>query len=137
MTVDASRAPTVSRSVSRIAERISQWTGRPFTFILALLVVAIWAISGPAFRFSDTWLLVVNTGTSIVTFLMVFLIQNEQNRDGAAVQAKLDELIRALEPAKNKFMGIEKLSVEEVQELREETVEEVKILDEMVAEQDA
>jgi low affinity Fe/Cu permease len=135
MTVDAPRTWTMSRSVSRIAERISQWTGRPFTFIFAALVVAIWAVSGPVFHFSDTWLLVMNTGTSVVTFLMVFLIQNEQNRDGAAVQAKLDELIRALEPAKNKFMGIEKLSVEEVQELRAETVEEVKILDEMVAEQ--
>ena len=82
---------------------------------------------GPVFHYSNAWLLVVNTATSIATFLMVFLIQNKQNRDDAAIQTKLNELIRALEPAKNKFVGIETLTVEEVQELRDETVAELKV----------
>lgn len=119
---------SLSRSFTRIADRVAHVTGQPITLMLACLVVATWAISGPVFHFSDSWQLTINTGTSIITFLMVFLIQGTQNRDGAAVQAKLDELIRALEPAKNKFMGIEKLTAEEVQEMRDEKVEEVKVL---------
>lgn len=84
------------------------------------LSILIWAVTGPIFNFSDTWQLVINTGTTIVTFLMVFLIQSTQNRDGLAVQTKLDELVRAVERANNKFMGIEKLTEDEVQTLREE-----------------
>ena len=83
--------------------RIAHATGRPSTFILCCAVVIVWAVSGPIFAFSDTWQLVINTGTTIVTFLMVFLIQNTQNRDGAAIQAKLDELIRA-STAQNAFV---------------------------------
>ncbi len=125
---------SLSRSFTRIADRVAHVTGQPITLMLSCLVVAIWAISGPVFHFSDSWQLTINTGTSIITFLMVFLIQGTQNRDGAAVQAKLDELIRALEPAKNKFMGIEKLTVEEVQEMRDEIVEEVRELEAVVME---
>jgi low affinity Fe/Cu permease len=78
----------------------------------------IWGVTGPVFHFSDTWQLVINTGTTIVTFLMVFLIQNTQNRDGLAIQVKLDELVRAIETANNKFVGIEKLTEKEVERMR-------------------
>jgi low affinity Fe/Cu permease len=78
----------------RRAATIDQLSGRPLTFLVALLTIAVWAITGPLFHFSDTWQLVINTDTSVITFLMVFIIQNTQNRDGAAIQAKLDELIR-------------------------------------------
>ena len=84
-------------------------TGRPGTFISACLVVVVWAAAGPFFGFSDTWQLVINTGTTIVTFLMVFVIQNAQNRDGQAIQVKLDELIRATRDARNALVGIEHL----------------------------
>lgn len=95
----------------------SQAAGRASTFVLACLVVVTWAITGPLFRFSDTWQLVINTGTTIVTFLMVFLIQNSQNRDSAATQVKLDELIRT-SAVKNAFVGIEHLTADELEELR-------------------
>ncbi|MCC6887251.1 MAG: low affinity iron permease family protein [Hyphomicrobiales bacterium] len=78
---------------ARVASQVAQGSGRPLAFLAAALLIAIWALTGPLFQFSDTWQLVVNTGTTIVTFLMVFVIQNTQNRDGAAIQAKLDELI--------------------------------------------
>ena len=84
----------MKRVFADIATTIAQQSGRPFTFVLALLVVVAWAAIGPLFHFSDTWQLVINTSTTIITFLMVFVIQNTQNRDGAAIQAKLDELIR-------------------------------------------
>jgi low affinity Fe/Cu permease len=103
---------------SRFADAVSRWTGRPAAFALCILAVAGWAVSGPVFGFSETWQLIINTGTTIVTFLMVFLIQSTQNRDGAAVQAKLDELIRAGQ-AKNDFIGIEHLTETEVAEFRE------------------
>ncbi|HEY0354245.1 MAG TPA: low affinity iron permease family protein, partial [Enterovirga sp.] len=93
-------------------------TGRPITFAFCVVVVVAWALSGPFFHFSDTWQLIINTGTTIVTFLMVFLIQNTQNRDGAAIQAKLDELIRA-SAAQNRYIGIEHLTEEELDELRQ------------------
>ena len=96
---------------------MAQVSGRPITFVLSLFLIVLWALSGPLFGFSDTWQLVVNTGTTIVTFLMVFLIQNTQNRDGAAIQAKLDELIRA-SAAQNVFIGIEHLTQEELDEIR-------------------
>ncbi|MDB5418681.1 MAG: hypothetical protein JWP50_2100, partial [Phenylobacterium sp.] len=99
----------LSQAFSHTASATSRWTGRPSAFLLCCLIVAVWGATGPLFHYSDTWQLVINTGTTIVTFLMVFLIQNTQNRDNAAVQAKLDELIRASK-AKNEFIGIEHLS---------------------------
>lgn len=103
----------------KISNKISVWTGSAWAFLLAFGVVVVWAISGPAFKFSSTWQLVINTGTTIVTFLMVFLIQNTQNRDGKAVQLKLDELIRASE-ASDSFVDLEDLTDEELDELDQE-----------------
>ena len=107
-----------------IANRTSQAAGRALTFMIAAAVVIIWAITGPIFHYSDTWQLVINTGTTIVTFLMVFLIQNSQNRDAAAMQAKLDELIRAIEAARGQFIGIEHRTDKEIQEIRAELEKE-------------
>src|SRR5690242_12988916 len=107
----------VSKVFAAIANTTSQAAGRALTFVVACLIVIVWAVSGPLFGFSDTWQLVINTGTTIVTFLMVFLIQNSQNRDGAAIQVKLDELIRT-SAARNSMVGIEHLSAEELEELR-------------------
>ena len=104
---------------TRVASAVSTWTGRPSAFLLCCLLVVIWGATGPAFQYSDTWQLVINTSTTIVTFLMVFLIQNTQNRDNAALQAKLDELIRASK-AKNEFIGIEHLSDAELEEILEQ-----------------
>src|SRR5437899_62491 len=101
----------------RFASRISAAAGAPRSFFVALLVVVAWAATGPFFRFSDTWQLVINTGTTIVTFLVVFLIQNTQNRDAKALHLKLDELIRSHVPARNDMIDIEKLSDEELDEL--------------------
>ena len=101
-----------------IANRVAHATGKPITFIACCGIIVAWAISGPIFDFSDTWQLIINTGTTIVTFLMVFLIQNTQNRDGAAVQAKLDELIR-VGKGHNHFIGIEHLTETEVEEIRD------------------
>jgi low affinity Fe/Cu permease len=84
--------------------------GKPWTFIACVLIVLVWAATGPIFKFSETWQLIINTGTTIITFLMVFLIQNTQNRDGAAMQAKLDELIHAIRAADERFIGIEHLT---------------------------
>ena len=100
-----------------LANRTSEAAGRASTFMLAAAVVLIWALSGPLFSFSDTWQLVINTGTTIVTFLMVFLIQNSQNRDSAAIQVKLDELIR-VGSARNSLVGIEHLTDDELEDLR-------------------
>jgi low affinity Fe/Cu permease len=108
----------LSRRFSDIATRVAHAAGRPWAFAGCVLVVVAWAVSGPLFGFSDTWQLVINTGTTIVTFLMVFLIQNTQNRDGAAIQAKLDELIRT-SAAQNAFIGIERLTEEELDEIRQ------------------
>lgn len=94
----------------KIASRVAAWTGRTSAFALAVTIIAVWAVTGPLFAWSNTWQLVINTGTTIVTFLMVFLIQNAQNRDASAIQAKLDELIRAVGHARNEFIGIEHLS---------------------------
>jgi low affinity Fe/Cu permease len=103
---------------THVANVVSHATGHAVAFIICCLIVTIWAASGPIFDFSDTWQLIINTGTTIVTFLMVFLIQNTQNRDGAAIQAKLDELVRVTS-ASNSFIGIEHLTEEEVNEFRE------------------
>ncbi|HSN40833.1 MAG TPA: low affinity iron permease family protein [Burkholderiales bacterium] len=108
-----------------MANATARAAGRPFTFIACVAVVVIWAVSGPMFHFSDTWQLVINTGTTIVTFLMVFLIQNTQNRDGAALQAKLDELIRVTEQARNDLVGVENKPEEELAQLREECESEI------------
>ena len=102
---------------THIAEAVSHAAGHAIAFIICCVIVIIWAATGPIFGFSDTWQLIINTGTTIVTFLMVFLIQNTQNRDGAAIQAKLDELI-LVTAAENSFIGIEHLTEEEVNEFR-------------------
>lgn len=107
----------VDKIFGKIANAISQAAGRATTFVLAAAVVIIWAVTGPIFGYSDTWQLIINTGTTIVTFLMVFLIQNSQNRDSAAIQVKLDELIRT-SAARNSLVGIEHLSDEELEEIR-------------------
>lgn len=106
----------VTLAFTEFAGAVSKWTGRPLAFILCCALVIVWAASGPLFKFSDTWQLVINTTTTIVTFLMVFLIQNTQNRDNAAIQAKLDEIIRVGD-SDNKFIGIEHLSDEELEEI--------------------
>jgi low affinity Fe/Cu permease len=100
------------------AKRVERVTGHPLTFVLAVGLIAVWGITGPIFKYSDTWQLVINTGTTIVTFLMVFLIQNSQNRDTGAIQTKLDELIRALEGAHNALLDLEDLDDEEIEHIR-------------------
>lgn len=107
----------LQRAFGAAATAVSHAAGRPSVFALAVGCVLVWAVTGPLFGYSETWQLVINTGTTIVTFLMVFLIQNSQNRDGAAIQVKLDELIRA-STAKNRFVGIERLTEDEIEELR-------------------
>ncbi|MBZ9894636.1 MULTISPECIES: low affinity iron permease family protein [unclassified Mesorhizobium] len=102
---------------NHLAGAVAHATGRPWAFALCVASVVIWAATGPIFDYSETWQLIINTGTTIITFLMVFLIQNTQNRDGAALQAKLDELIRS-GAAKNDFIGIEHLTEAEVEQYR-------------------
>ena len=104
----------MARFFEWIAGRVVVASGQPLAFITALAIIIVWAVTGPIFHWSDTWQLVINTGTTIVTFLMVFLIQNSQNRDASAIQAKLDELIRAAGKARNEFIGIEHLSEAEL-----------------------
>lgn len=106
----------------RFAKKTSHYAGRPATFMIAMLLIVGWAASGPLFSFSDTWQLIVNTSTTIVTFLMVFLIQNSQNRDSEALQIKLDELIKVQKNANNALMNLEDLSEEELDKIREEFV---------------
>ncbi len=101
----------------KLARRTSEAVGSPLASILAVTVIIIWAITGPIFKFSDTWQLVINTGTTIVTFLMVFLIQNSQNRDAKAVQIKLDELIRAIDSAHDEIIDVEDDSEQELKKL--------------------
>ena len=101
------------------ARKISEYAGKPLTFTIALLLIVVWAVTGPIFDFSDTWQLVINTSTTIVTFLMVFLVQSAQNRDAKALQLKLDELIFKLDKADNVMIDIEELGEEELAELSE------------------
>ncbi|RWG60963.1 MAG: low affinity iron permease family protein [Mesorhizobium sp.] len=105
----------MEKAFNRLAENVALAAGRAWAFVLCVVSVVLWAIAGPAFHYSETWQLIINTATTIVTFLMVFLIQNTQNRDGVAIQAKLDELIRSGR-AKNDFIGIEHLTEAEAQE---------------------
>jgi low affinity Fe/Cu permease len=112
--------PTGRHSLfTRFAKAASRAAGRPAAFLLAVVVLIAWAASGPVFRYSDTWQLVINTGTTIVTFLMVFLIQNTQNRDTEALQVKIDELIRALDSAENALLDLEELEDEDLDRVRE------------------
>ena len=103
---------------SLFAKNIADWAGRPVTFAVAAGLVVAWALSGPLFGFSDTWQLVINTSTTIITFLMVFVIQNSQNRDSEAVHVKLDELIRAIESANNTLLDLEELDVDAIDDIR-------------------
>lgn len=108
----------MARVFAKFSNRIAHWAGHYVAFVLALVVIVVWAFTGPIFGFSDTWQLVINTGTTIVTFLMVFLIQNTQNRDALAMHLKLDELIRAIDEADNNLMAAEDETDEELAELK-------------------
>jgi low affinity Fe/Cu permease len=109
---------SIANSFTHIAKWTCRMAGHPATFGLALLVILLWAVTGPLFHFSDTWQLVINTSTTIVTFLMVFLIQNTQNRDSTAMQIKLDELIRALQGAHNELADLEDMSDRELEKMK-------------------
>jgi low affinity Fe/Cu permease len=110
----------MSDGFHRFASATAEVVGRSYAFLLAVAVLAVWAATGPLFHFSDTWQLVINTGTTIVTFLMVFLIQNTQNRDAHAIHLKLDELIRANKHARNALLGLEQMSDDELRKLQHE-----------------
>ena len=110
---------------SNVASRTAIWMGQPSAFVGAVLACIVWAISGPIFHYSDTWQLVINTATTVLTFLAVFLIQNSQNRDGAAIQAKLDELLRAVDKAREQFIGIEHLTDQQIEDIRVRLEKEV------------
>jgi low affinity Fe/Cu permease len=117
----ANMRPTKPRSwFTRFAKATSRFAGKPVTFFIAVFIIVLWGLSGPMFGFSDTWQLVINTGTTIVTFLMVFLIQNTQNRDAEAMQVKLDELIHVMKGAQNALLDLEELEDEELDRIRAE-----------------
>ena len=114
----------LAKNFARFANGTARLAGHPLTFVLSVLVILVWAATGPALHYSDTWQLVINTGTTIITFLMVFLIQNTQNRDALAVQVKLDELVRAVAGADNRLVGVEQLPEREVESLHEKVITE-------------
>lgn len=101
----------------KISHKVGEYAGSPWAFVISIIIIVLWIFSGPYFGYSDTWQLVINTGTTIITFLMVFLIQNMQNRDAKAMHLKLDELIHALKKADNKFIELENMSEQELNEL--------------------
>jgi low affinity Fe/Cu permease len=113
---DSKRLPLFARAANWVA----RVTGKPATFLFCCLIIIVWGVSGPIYHYSDTWQLVINTGTTIITFLMVFLIQNTQNREGAALQAKLDELIRATKDARNDLVDAEELPEETLVKIKRE-----------------
>jgi len=108
----------MDRIFTRIANRCAQIMGQPAAFVISVLLIVLWAISGPMLHYSDTWQLIVNPATTVLTFLVVFLIQNSQNRDAAAMQAKLDELLRAVDKAREQFIGIEHLTDQQIELVR-------------------
>ena len=110
--------PSLSNGFDKLAHWTARHAGRPTTFALALAIIVVWGVTGPIFQWSDTWQLIINTGTTIVTFLMVFLIQNTQNRDTEALQLKLDELIRVNEKARNRMLRVEELTEEEMDKVK-------------------
>lgn len=110
----------MNETFRKFAQRISQWAGSTWAFVLAVIIIFAWAVAGPLFDFSDTWQLVINTGTTIATFLMVFLIQNTQNRDSKAINLKLDEIIRVIGEAHNSMVNIEDASDEELEALQQQ-----------------
>ena len=115
----------MQRFFASIASRGAYYMGHPIAFLTSCLICVLWAVSGPVFHYSDTWQLVINTGTTVLTFLAVFLIQNSQNRDGAAIQAKLDEVLRALAEARSGFVGIEHLTDGEIAQIKRALEREV------------
>lgn len=108
----------MDRLFTALATSSSRLAGRPATFVVAVLLTLLWGVTGPIFHYSDTWQLVINTATTVLTFLIVFLIQNSQNRDAAAMQAKLDELLRAVGKARGAFIAIEHLTDKQIEEIR-------------------
>lgn len=116
----------MDRLFTAIASKSAQVMGQPITFVISTLLIVVWALSGPPLHYSDTWQLIVNTATTVLTFLAVFLIQNSQNRDGAAMQAKLDEIIRALDKARGEFVGIEHLTDAQICQIRDALEADIK-----------
>lgn len=116
----------MDRIFTNIASKCAHIMGQPGTFIISVLLILLWAVSGPMLHYSDTWQLIVNTATTVMTFLAVFLIQNSQNRDGAAMQAKLDEILRALDEAREEFVGIEHLTDAQIEEIRDALEADIK-----------
>ena len=117
----------MSELFARFSHLISHLSGRPVTFVIAVLLIVMWAVTGPVFGFSETWQLIINTATTIITFLMVFVLQNTQERDGEAVQAKLDDLIYAVKGADNRFVQAERLTDRELHELRERLLKQCEL----------
>jgi low affinity Fe/Cu permease len=131
----AQRPPNLlSRQFALAAGAVAGVTGHPITFMLSCAIAVVWVVASFVFHLAETWQTLISIAITMTTFLMVFLIQSTQKSDSTAIQAKLDELIRAVESAKNKFIGIESRTIKEVHELRQETVEEAKLLEELVGE---
>jgi low affinity Fe/Cu permease len=119
MSKNARRRPSLSDALEGLAHRVTEWTGGSWAFGVALATIVVWAVTGPIFSFSDTWQLVINTGTTIITFLMVFLIQRSQNKDSRAVHLKLNEMVAALQGASNRLINVEDLTETEIRLLHE------------------